>query len=150
MRREGFTLIELLIVVAIIGIGAAIAIPNLLTAVQKSKQKATLGDLKTIGTAIESYVTDNLLAPSAIDDAGFGGSRDFHIKNFPDTDAWGNGWLYSRDASIRDVYSICSPGRGGIFEGFMQEGNYINNSLADFEKDIIFSIGIFVYGPKVK
>ncbi|MCK5220504.1 MAG: prepilin-type N-terminal cleavage/methylation domain-containing protein, partial [Candidatus Aminicenantes bacterium] len=63
MRRKGFTLIELLIVVAIIGIVAAIAIPNLLTAVQKSKQKATMGDMKAIGTAVESYVTDNYLAP---------------------------------------------------------------------------------------
>ncbi len=150
MKREGFTLIELLIVVAIIGIVAAIAIPNLLTAVQKSKQKATMGDLKSIGTAIESYVTDNIMAPSDITNAGFGGNRDFHIKHFPETDAWGNPWHYARDASIRDIYSICSPGKDGVFAGFFQEGTYINNSLEDFNNDIIFSTGIFVYGPKVK
>ena len=150
MKGGGFTLIELLIVVAIIGIVAAIAIPNLLTAVQKSKQKATMGDLKTIGTAVESYVTDNILAPSALTNAGFGGNRGFHIKNFPETDAWGNTWHYARNTSIRDLYSVCSPGRDGIFAGFFQEGSYITNSLADFGEDIIFSIGIFVYGPKVK
>ncbi len=74
MKREGFTLIELLIVVAIIGIVAAIAIPNLLTAVLKSKQKSTMGDMKSIGTAVDSYMTDNYIAPSALNNAGFGTS----------------------------------------------------------------------------
>ena len=53
MNKKGFTLIELLIVVAIIGIIAAIAIHNLLVAMQKGKQKATMGDMKTIGSAVE-------------------------------------------------------------------------------------------------
>ncbi len=152
MRRKGFTLIELLIVVAIIGIVAAIAIPNLLTAVQKSKQKATMGDMKAIGTAVESYVTDNYLAPTDLTAAGFGGAgiRSFHMKKFPDEDAWGNTWTYIRNTSIRDVYSIGAPCRDGAFDGFDQEGSYITNSLEDFGNDIIFSVGVFVYGPKVK
>jgi type II secretion system protein G len=58
-REAGFTLIELLIVIAIIGILAAIAIPNLLNAVQRGKQKRSMSDMRTMATAVEAYAVDN-------------------------------------------------------------------------------------------
>ena len=54
-RRAGFTLIELLIVVAIIAILAAIAVPNFLEAQVRSKVSRALADLRTLATALESY-----------------------------------------------------------------------------------------------
>src|SRR3989304_9553501 len=76
LRNErGFTLIELLIVVAIIAILAAILIPNFLRARKQAQISATKGNLKNIGTALESYFvdkggyppTDNDLTPLVTD-----------------------------------------------------------------------------------
>src|SRR3990170_7006808 len=58
-NERGFTLIELLIVVAIIAILAAILIPNFLRARKQAQISATKGNLKNIGTALESYFVDN-------------------------------------------------------------------------------------------
>lgn len=59
MRAKGFTLIELLIVVAIIAILAAIAVPNFLEAQTRSKAARAVADMRTMATAIESYMVDN-------------------------------------------------------------------------------------------
>lgn len=63
MQRRGFTLIELLIVVAIIAILAAIAIPNFLAALTRAKVSRVKADLRTLATAIESYTVDNNREP---------------------------------------------------------------------------------------
>lgn len=62
-RIHGFTLIELLIVVAIIGILAAIAVPNFLNAQIRAKVARAESDLKAITTALEMYRLDNGLYP---------------------------------------------------------------------------------------
>ncbi len=58
-RSFGFTLIELLIVVAIIGILAAIAVPNFLNAQTRSKIARVEADLRSIDVALQSYRIDN-------------------------------------------------------------------------------------------
>ncbi len=58
MKQYGFTLIELLIVVAIIAILAAIAVPNFMEAHTCAKVARVQNDMRTMATAIESYVID--------------------------------------------------------------------------------------------
>lgn len=55
MGRKGFTLVEIMIVVAIIALLAAIAIPNLLRARHNANEAAAIASLRTISTAMESY-----------------------------------------------------------------------------------------------
>lgn len=58
-RHKGFTLIELLIVVAIIAILAAIAVPNFLEAQVRSKASRAKNDMRSIANALEAYRIDN-------------------------------------------------------------------------------------------
>src|SRR3989344_910498 len=57
--QHGFTLIELMIVVAIIGILAAVAIPKFADMLRKSKEGATKGSLTNLRSALTIYVSDN-------------------------------------------------------------------------------------------
>jgi type IV pilus assembly protein PilA len=62
-NRKGFTLIELLIVVAIIGILAAIAIPQFSAYRAKAYNSAATSDLKNLKTGLESFYADNQSYP---------------------------------------------------------------------------------------
>jgi type IV pilus assembly protein PilA len=64
--EKGFTLIELLIVVAIIGILAAIAIPQFSAYRQKAYNSAAQSDLKNLKTGMEAYMADNQEFPKDI------------------------------------------------------------------------------------
>lgn len=59
MKRNAFTLIELLIVVAIIGILAAIAVPNFMNAQVRAKVARAQSEMRSLQTALESFFVDN-------------------------------------------------------------------------------------------
>ena len=63
--RKGFTLIELMIVVAIIGILAAIAIPQFASYRQKAFNSAAQSDLKNAKTNVEAFYADNYYYPQS-------------------------------------------------------------------------------------
>lgn len=125
-RARGFTLIELLIVIAILGIIAAILVPNLLESMQKAKQKRTMADLQELSGAIESYREEHggrVPEAASIDELAEALEPDYAGEMIR-TDAWEHPLVYAcwsqglapgSDGAC-DTYRLISPGRDGELE----------------------------------
>ena len=88
--EQGFTLLELMIVMVIISMLAAIAIPSYVNNIRNAKEAVLRDDLHTMRAAIDSYTVDKQKAPQALDDLVQGG----YLKAMPKdpftnrTDTW--------------------------------------------------------------
>lgn len=114
-NKKGFTLIELMIVVAIIGILAAIAIPKFADLINKSKEGATKGALSSVRSAIQVYygdnegwfpadklgcLTDNAKYISEVPVAKLPGTGHADSRVVVSTFTHAGGWTYANDPTV--------------------------------------------------
>ena len=106
--QSGFTLIELMIVMTIIALLAAIAIPSYIRSVTKAKEAVLKEDLHTMRTAIDSYTVDKEKAPQSLDDLVQAG----YLKSIPidPITSRNDSWSTSQSDTLTDINET----QGGI------------------------------------
>lgn len=166
---RGFSLLEILVVVAIVGIIAVILIPNLLTSLQKAKQKRTVADLRNVGTAWMSWLTDQVGAsaagaaktydassfsePSYVELFGYlhPETTFFYMQEVPQFDGWRYPLRFGQAESLvsSNVLIVCSGAADGAFEGDDCTKSYDVGAFVatDFKQDIVWADGYFVRWP---
>jgi general secretion pathway protein G len=116
-KDAGFTLIEILLVVVIIGILAAVAVPRLGGRVAQSQVAAARAGVGAISTAIDLYETDNGKLPESLQNLITKGSEPnwngpYIRKAEGLKDPWGLEYQYSKQGNL---YTVASAGPDGSF-----------------------------------
>jgi len=125
-KQRGFTLIEIMVVVVILGILAALVVPQVMNRPDQAKVTVAKGDIKAIGAALDMYKLDNYSYPStqqgldALVEKPGGNpqpknwNRDGYLKRVP-KDPWGNEYQYLSPGTEGqyDLYSYGADGKQG-------------------------------------
>ena len=140
---RGFSLVELLIVCAVIGLIAAIAIPNLVNAIQRGRQSRSIGDLRGLATAIAMYQQDYAKFPvvaSWAPVADIESSVLAYMGSMSRIDGWQRAFMYLSDG---DDYTLVSYGMNGVADQPWTQG-----PIHYFDDDLVIQGGSFVQWPE--
>jgi len=146
----------LVVFLAVAGIVAAILIPNLVDSMEKAKQKRTIADIRTVGTAWLSWLADQeepgtwagSESPSAAEMAEI--LVPDYVREVPVTDGWGHEIRYtvSRTKFASEIFfTVTSPGRDGLFEDPPPK-NDRPFPATEYDYDIVWQDGVFVSYPE--
>jgi len=145
-------LVAAFFLIAIIGILAAIAIPNFVRATDMSRQIRTKANLRSLATAYEAYANVEKHYPKAwtVEEL-----RPLltptYIKEMPSEDGWGHRirfetWTEDQKHPF-DHYAIGSPGKDGTFERVSLKDYRPETVTQSFNADIVYANGNFVQYP---
>lgn len=120
-KEKGFTLVEIMIVVAIIAILSAIAVPNFITARTKSRTNTCISNLKLLDATIAQYAMDNKSIGG--ETITMGNMIPTYIKNIPQCKAGGtygdsNGSTFTPNTFHIDGTTWCSIGSSPAAGGY--------------------------------
>ncbi len=141
--ERGFTLVELLISVAIVGILSAIAVVNLQSALDRSRQRKTMATMRNLSTAVEAYNTDNNHLPAnGLTADELSEVLKENVYNTVETrDGWNNDIVYS---AASGHYTLESYGRDGA-DG---PADVTVETRDQFDYDIVLQDGQFSASPE--
>jgi len=170
-KRKGFTLLEMLVVVAIIGILAALFIPLIAGAMQKAKQKGTMQDMNTLAKAITEYITDHSVAPVqdgplSMATTFYSALSGFYLKVMPQNDQWGTALNVYCGTAVAganiggissagdDDFLIQSFGRDRSSTPFTYDPASPGSAffrvaaMSDFDQDLVNWNGTWIHAPR--
>lgn len=120
----GFTLIEIMVVIVILGIMAALVVPNLAGRQDQAQVTAAKSDLRSLGNALEMYKLDNFSYPSTEQGlealvkkpSGYPEPKNWkvggYVRKLP-TDPWGNPYRYIATGGSFELYCLGADGQEG-------------------------------------
>src|SRR5690606_26663219 len=137
-KQRGFTLIEIMVVVVILGILAALVVPQIMSRPDQAKVTVARNDIKAISAALDMYKLDNYAYPSTLQGlealvskpSGSPPPRnwnpDGYLKRLP-IDPWGNPYQYLAPGTrgAFDLYSLGADGR--------QDGTELNADIGNWD-----------------
>jgi general secretion pathway protein G len=118
-REHGFTLVELMVVMLIIGVLAAIAIPSFIQSIKNAKEAVLKEDLHVMRNAIDSYTMDKNKAPQSLDDLVQSG----YLKAIPKDPMTHSSetWVTSTDDTLQSIDQT-DPGVNDVHSGSDEVG----------------------------
>lgn len=106
-RQEGFTLIEILVVLAIVGLLVAFALPNLFSAINQAKATPGQVDLLIISSALERYYADTYSYPTGDDaDQVIANLRSGYLRPTTYRNGYNQGYLYLLKQDLKSYWLI--------------------------------------------